>query len=464
MTVDEYQSPMSHRYGSYEMRRLWGEVMKRRLWRQVWVDLAEVQAGLGAPYSEDFLEAIRRQSENVNLVTSMEAESVTRHDLVAELRVFAAQCDADREGAGGVLHAGATSSDIEDNADVLRVRRSFDVLLFRLETLVRALSSFASTYADVPTMAFTHLQPAEPTTVGYRAAVWLQDLCSCLLELRVVSKTVMGKGFKGAVGTSASYADLLGSDGAAAAMEEGMSARLGIDFWSVSGQTYPRLQDYRVVSALAGLGAALHKVALDVRLLESPLSGELRLPLAEGQVGSSAMPHKRNPIAMEKVCSLTRTLSVLPQVAWQNAAQSALERTLDDSANRRSMLPEAFLACDEAVSVVIDYFVKVTVDAGRSGDLLREYGTYAMAERVLTACVKAGADRQALHRRLVKACARAIAGEDSLVNLIAGEPSSWCLSREEVQDIVGRGWDSYCGRAGAEARAMAARALSLLDS
>jgi adenylosuccinate lyase len=290
-------------------------------------------------------------------------------------------------------------------------------------------------YSSVATMGFTHMQPAEPTTVGYRAAVWLQDLGAWYLELKHL--TILGKGFKGAVGTYASYEDLLGSREAARSMEEEMSRRLDLSFWSTSGQTYPRTQDYRVISALAGLGAALHKVALDVRVLESPLSGELAAPKSEGQVGSSAMPHKRNPVVMERVCSLTRQLSVMPQVAWQNAAQSVLERTLDDSANRRSMLPEAFLICDEAVRSVRSYFESVRVDEGRCAELVRKYGMYSVAERVLTAAVKAGADRQVLHGRLMEACAAAAAGEGDLADLIAQQPSSWCLSREEVEAMTG---------------------------
>jgi adenylosuccinate lyase len=389
-----YQSPFSWRYASPEMRRIWSEVNKRRAWRQIWVELAKVQVdyGLVTPEQAADLEAHAAQ---VDIPRTLEIEAEIRHDLMAEVMAFAEQCPL----GGGIIHLGATSMDVEDNADVLRMRQALHLLLERLRKLLRALAERIEETADLPVMAFTHLQPAEPTTLGYRLALFAQDLLEDWQALQEMTTTLRGKGFKGAVGTAASYAELVGMEHVEE-FEEKLSRALELPFFTAASQTYPRRQDYQVVSALASLGCALYKFAFDLRLLQSPPLGELSEPFGKHQVGSSAMPFKRNPINAEKIDSLGRALAAMPQVAWQNASHSLLERTLDDSANRRTLLPEAFLTAEEMLLSMTRILEGLQVNRAAIRRNLAIYAPFACTERVLMAAVKAGADRQEMHARL----------------------------------------------------------------
>jgi adenylosuccinate lyase len=289
--------------------------------------------------------------------------------------------------------------DIEDNADILRVRQSLDLLLAQLARVLHHFAMQIDAWADTPLIAFTHLQPAEPSTLGYRLAVYAQDLLTDWEDIRRSRRMLRGKGFKGAVGTAASYGELIGVD-RLGEFELQLSTRLGLPFYPLSAQTYPRLQDYTVLSALAGLGATLYKFAFDLRILQSPPVGELSEPFGKMQVGSSAMPFKRNPINAEKINSLARQLAQAPQLAWQNAAHSLLERTLDDSANRRSLLPEAFLCADELLRVSLRIVKDMQVDEHAIRRNLELYAPFAAIERILMALARRGADRQAMHERL----------------------------------------------------------------
>ena len=302
---------------------------------------------------------------------------------------------------GGIIHFGATSMDVEDNADVLRLRQSLDLTLQSLRGVLGSLAGLMQKYAHTPLIAFTHLQPAEPSTLGYRLAQYAQDMLSDYQTLLAVRAGLRGKGFKGAVGTGASYAELIGLD-ELAGFESQLSAKLELPFYPVATQTYPRKQDYTVLAALAGLGQSLYKMAFDLRLLQSPPIGELSEPFGDKQVGSSAMPFKRNPIRAEKIDSLGRYLAQLPRVAWDNAAHSLLERTLDDSANRRTILPEAFLAADEMLKTAAAILAGLKVDQRAMTRNLDIYGPFAATERVLMAAVKAGADRQNMHELIRK--------------------------------------------------------------
>jgi adenylosuccinate lyase len=389
-----YISPFSWRYGSAEMRQIWSEVNKRRLWRQIWVSLAEVQAEFGLVGPEQ-VAALQAQVDNVDVKRALEIEADIHHDLMAELMVFAEQAPQ----GGGILHLGATSMDIEDNADALRICHSLDMLHDNLRHLLKSFAQQIEKWASSPLMAFTHLQPAEPSTLGYRLSVYAQDLLCDWEALKHVRKQVKGKGFKGAVGTRASFGELLGIENLTD-FEERLSERLKLDFFAVTTQTYPRKQDYQVISTLAGLGATLYKFAFDLRLLQSPPIGELAEPFGGNQVGSSAMPFKRNPIAAEKINSLARALAQMPRLAWDNAAHSLLERTLDDSANRRTLLPEAFLIADELVRVTIRILQGLQVDEIALDRNLSIYGPFAATERVLMAVAKRGANRQVMHARL----------------------------------------------------------------
>ncbi len=386
-----YQSPFTWRYGSEDMRQIWGEIYKRLTWRRLWVTLAEVQCEYGLVTPEQVAD-LREHATNVNMERSLEIEAKIHHDLMAELKAYAEQCSL----GGGILHLGMTSTDIVDNTDALRVRDSMDLILERLQGLLTLLVDQIERWAETPSMGFTHLQPAEPTTLGYRLAQYAQDLLmdwSALFEIR---KSIKGKGIKGATGTSASFAELIGIENLTR-FEASLSTRLDMPFFLVTTQVYPRKQDYQVLSALAGLGASLYKFAFDLRLLQSPPIGEWAEPFGVSQVGSSAMPFKRNPVNAEKIDSLARMLAQFPRIAWDNAAHTALERTLDDSANRRSTLPEAFLITDEILSTTTGIVLDLRVNQDAIQRTLDIYGPFAGIERVLMASVKAGADRQEMH-------------------------------------------------------------------
>ncbi len=389
-----YQSPFSWRYGSMEMRRIWGEYNKRHLWRQLWVALAEVQEHFGLVSTEKVAD-LHAHMDSVNVDRALEIESEIQHDLMAELKTFAEQAKI----GGAILHLGATSMDIEDNAEVLRIRQSLNLVLDKLVSLLLIFAEKIETWADLPLMAFTHLQPAEPSTLGYRLAQYAQDLLMDWQDLLQVKRNLCGKGFKGAVGTSASYAELIGVENLIL-FEHMLSERLGLSFFSIATQVYTRKQDYSVISGLAGLGGSLYKFAFDVRILQSPSFGEWNEPFGKKQVGSSAMPFKRNPINAEKINSLGRALAQMPRLAWDNAAHSLLERTLDDSANRRTLLPESFLICDEILSVATKLVKGLQINESAIRPNLTMYAPFAATERVLMALCKQGADRQEIHERL----------------------------------------------------------------
>ena len=389
-----YLSPFSWRYGSDDMRRLWSEEHKRRLWRRIWVALAETQSELGLVTSAQ-VEDLRNHMEEINMERSLAIEAEIHHDLMAEVKVFAEQCPV----GGGIIHLGATSMDIEDNADALRVRAALDLTLVTLAQVLARFADLIERYANTPVIAFTHIQPAEPTTLGYRLAMYAQDLLEDYHSILGLRSSVRGKGFKGAVGTSASYSELFGAE-KLADFESRLSAKLDLPFFPIASQTYPRHQDFPVVSALAGLAASLHKFAFDLRLLQSPVIGELSEPFGAKQVGSSAMPFKRNPIRAEKTDSLARYIATLPRLAWDNAALSLLERTLDDSANRRIFLPEAFLATDEILRTALGLLSGLRVDENAMARNLAVYGPFAATERLMMSLVKAGADRQRMHEKI----------------------------------------------------------------
>jgi adenylosuccinate lyase len=389
---ESYLSPFSWRYGSQAMRDLWSEVHKRRLWRAIWLALAEAQRAVGLVTAEQVAD-LRAHENEIDMARTHQIEADIGHDLMAELKTYAEQCSV----GGPILHLGATSMDIEDNADALRLRAALDLALERLARLLQDLATQIDRWADTPAMGFTHLQPAEPTTIGYRLAQYGQDLSMDLEELKRVRGQIRGKGFKGAVGTSASYIQLLGSRQAAQDMEERAMAVLKLPAFSAATQTYPRKQDWLVLNALAGLAGSLHKFAFDLRLLQSPPLGEWAEPFGKRQVGSSAMPFKRNPVNAENIDSLARLVAALPRVAWDNAAQSLLERTLDDSANRRVILPQAFLAIDEMLLRAARIVRDLQINEEAVARALETYGIFAASERLLMELVKAGADRQVMH-------------------------------------------------------------------
>jgi len=439
------------------MRSLFSERERRRLWRAVWVALAESQERSGL-ISRAELDDIRAHADDIDVEAALAFENEIGHDLMAEIRVFASQAKV----GGGKLHLGATSMDIEDTVETYRMRRGLAMLGISIHALLRAFAVKVAQYADLTCMAHTHLQPAEPTTVGYRLAVYAQDLLIDEGQLRTAYSQLTAKGIRGATGTSASYTHLLrGTGRTAREQEEEILSAFDLQARDVSTQTYPRKLDYLVLSALAGAGASLSKFAADVRILSSSGFGEIFEPFGAKQVGSSAMPFKRNPVMSERIGSLARLLPGFADVAWQNAATNYLERTLDDSANRRTMLPEAFLCVDEMLTLARKIVEGLRVDERRIGQNVRQYGPFAGSEAVLMEAAKAGGNRQALHEAIREAAMRAYemlaeGGENPLAALLSEDARLTALvDPASIRALLDP--TTYVGDAPERARALAAR-------
>ena len=451
-----YASPFSWRYGRAELRTLFSEDRRRRLWRAVWVALAQAQAARGLVSAEEVAD-LHAHAGEIDLDAALAIEREIHHDLMAEIRVFASQAKI----GGGKLHLGATSMDIEDTVETYRLRRALSLVGENLHALLASFATRIRANADTVCMAFTHLQPAEPTTLGYRFAVYAQDLLIDETNLRFVFGQLTSKGLRGAVGTAASYEQLLGHDGRSGEIEAEVLAAFGLESREISTQTYPRKLDYLLLSALAGLGASLSKFAADVRILSSPEFGEVAEPFGKSQVGSSAMPFKRNPILCERIDSLARLLVGYSDVAWQNAATNYLERTLDDSANRRTILPEALLCADELIVLARKVVEGLRVDERRIELNLRTYGPFAGTEAVMMEAARAGGDRQALHERLRGAAmdawsALARGEENPLERQLAADASLTALvDPAEIRRLLDP--HAHVGTAPARARALAAR-------
>ena len=417
-----YASPFSWRYARQALRELFSERERRKLWRAVWVALAEAQQRAGLVTQAE-LDDLRAHANDIDLAAALAIEREIGHDLMAEIRVYASQATV----GGGKIHLGATSMDIEDTVETFRMRLALDQILAGLDELLRAFELQIERYADLLCMGYTHLQPAEPTTLGYRLAVYGQDLLIDRAMLYAAREQLTAKGIRGAVGTSASYVQLLeGTSRSPQDQEDDVLRAFSLSARDVATQTYPRKLDYILLSALAGLGASLSKFAFDVRVLASPGFGDIAEPFGAKQVGSSAMPFKRNPVMSERIDSLARLLPAYADVAWQNAATNLLERTLDDSANRRTVLPEALLCTDEIVSLAKKIIEGLRVDERRIAENLRTYGPFAGTEAVLMEAAKRGGDRQVLHEAIRESAMRAYAalasgGSNPLATLLADD-------------------------------------------
>lgn len=454
-THENYLSPFTWRYGSDEMRGIWSEHERRRLMRRVWVALATAQAEVGLVRAEQVADLVAHQNQ-IDIERALEFEAELRHDVMAEIRTYAEQCTI----GGGIIHLGMTSQDVLDNADALRLKAGLALIEKRLADLLKTLAEMIEQWADVPTMAFTHIQPAEPTTIGYRLAIYAQDLLMDYLDLERVQRHLRGKGLKGAVGTSASYTALLSdTDTSPQQLEARFMAILGLEAFRVTHQTYPRKQDWQIGNVIAGVAGSLYKFAFDLRLLQSPPIGEWSEPFGAGQVGSSAMPFKRNPIKAENLDSLGRWIAAQVSVLWDNAAHSLLERTLDDSANRRLVLPGLFLALDEMLSSAQKIVAGLTLHEAAIARNLATYGPFAAVESVLMAAAKAGGNRQVLHEHLrehsLAAWAAIQAGEANplTARLLADETLLAYLSLDELRAALD--YASYVGDAPERARDMA---------
>ena len=435
---NSYVSPLSWRYGSSEMKEIFSEVHKRKLLRRVWIALARAQEKAGIVTREQ-VEELEAHKDDIDIEKATEIENVIHHDLMAEIKTYASQCPK----AGGVIHLGATSMDALDNADAVRFLEALELTEKRLDDLLDAISEKAEEYKNVPTMAFTHIQPAEITTIGYRLSQTIQDLLDDREQLVFVKKNIRGKGMKGAVGTAASYKELLSESGISSIeMENMVMDELGIKAYDAATQIYSRKQDLRIIEALSSIACTLHKFSLDFRILQSPPIGEFSEPFGKMQVGSSAMPFKRNPINSEKIDSLSRIVENAYQSAWNNAATTVLERSLDDSANRRIFIPESFIALDEILITETKVVRGMSIHSTATSRLMSSYGIFASTERVLMELGKKGADRQKMHEVIreesLKAWVSVQEGKENPLKkaLMENEEILSYLSKEEIEKYL----------------------------
>lgn len=389
-----YESPFSWRYGSEEMRKIFSEENKYKIWRKVWVELARAQHKLGLISKEELADLEKHQDE-IDIERIWEIEKDTRHDVVAAIREFAEKAKV----GGGKIHLGATSMDVVDNAETIRISEALGIIENKVITLLDSFGEKIEKYAQFSCMGYTHLQPAEPTTLGYRFAFYAQDLLMDLELLQFVKKNLKSKGIRGAVGTSASFVKLL-DEKRAEEMEIGVLGKLGIEAFEITSQTSPRKIDFWVASLLSSVAQSLNKFAFDLRIMQSPGFGEWQEPFGKNQVGSSAMPFKKNPIKAEQICSLARLVVSLSRTAWDNAANMLLERTLDDSANRRVAIPEMFLALDEMLTSAENIVDGLTINDKRITKNLSNYWPFSAQEELIIEVVKKGADRQKMHEVL----------------------------------------------------------------
>ena len=396
MSKPFYESPLEGRYASDAMRRVFSPDHRYGTWRRLWLALAEAEHELGLPVTQAQLDQLRAHLDDIDYDAVHAYEVKVRHDVMAHVLALGDLCPEARP----VIHLGATSCYVTDNADLLLLREALGLVRAKLCEALRALGDFALKTKDVPCLGLTHLQAAQPITVGRRAACWAQDLLQDLYDLDALLPSVRLLGCRGATGTQASFLDLFDGDvEKVEAMERKISEKLGgLPVFDVSGQTYPRKLDARVLNLLASLGISCYRFAQDVRLLQS--RGELEEPFGSSQIGSSAMAYKRNPIRAERVCSLSRHLIALTQDASMTACTQWCERTLDDSANRRIALPEAFLTADAVLDVVIYVARGLTVYPKMCEKNLRDALPFIATENIMMEAVKKGGDRQNAHERI----------------------------------------------------------------
>ncbi len=440
MSVDTPQNPLYERYASPEMARLFSARHRFRTWRRLWISLAECEKELGLPITAEQIEALQRTVDDVDLERVAVIERRTRHDVVAHLRHYAEQADRVHEGAGGILHLGATSAFITDNTDVLLMREALELLAGRLAAAVRELAGFARRHRALPCLAYTHFQPAQLTTVGKRACLWMQDFVLDLAEVRHRLSTLRCRGVKGTTGTQASFLTLFHGDGGKVReLDRRFAQRIGFaESFAVTGQTYPRKQDSQVLATLAGIAETCHKLGTDLRLLQGV--GELSEPFDAEQVGSSAMAYKRNPVRSERMCSLARRLITDSLNGPLNAATQWLERSLDDSANRRLVIADSFLGADAILGLAAHISAGLVVrEATIAARVAREL-PFMATETLLMEAVLRGGDRQELHERIRGYSLEAQSeleqgGTNKLLGRIAGD-ADFRLSKDEVTALV----------------------------
>jgi adenylosuccinate lyase len=430
-------SLLASRYASAEMRANFSRDRRYRTWRRLWVALTEAQSELGVPIPSGAIEAMRAAVDSIDYERVAEIEAKNRHDVMAHIAAFGEACPAAR----GVIHLGATSCYVTDNADLLLMRDALEIVKTKLVNVIHALAEFARRHKGLPALAYTHLQPAQPTTVGRRAALWIHDLLLDLSEVDRRIRELPFRGAKGTTGTQASYMDLFdGDEGKVRELDRKVAERFGFARpLPIASQTYPRKIDSQVLDALSGIAQSAHKFSNDVRLLQA--FHEMEEPFESGQVGSSAMAYKRNPMRCERMGSLAKyaiSLSLNPAMV---ASTQWLERTLDDSANRRLAIPDAFLACDAILVLWRNVGSGLVVHEAVIRRRLADELPFMATEAILMACVAAGGDRGDLHER-IRQHARAVADArneghetEGLLERVAGDPA-FAAIRDELPALT----------------------------
>lgn len=419
-----YFDPLVTRYASKEMIRNFSDAKRYATWRRLWVALAEAQKELGLPITDEQIEEMKKHIDDIDFEAVERVEMKVKHDVVAHIKVFGAQCPK----AQPIIHLGATSAFVTDNADLILMRDGLLILKKRLVEVIRRLAAFADQYKELPTLGYTHFQPAQPTTVGKRACLWLYDLVCDLEELELRLKGLRMRGVKGTIGTQDSFLKLFQNrHDKVVTLDRLVSQKMGFeDSYEICGQTYPRKVDFLIVNVLCGIAQSAYKFSNDLRLLQG--LGEMEEPFAESQVGSSAMPYKRNPVKSERMTSLARFVMTSSQNAALTAATQWLERSLDDSAVRRLYIPQMFLATDAILRLYVALSTGLVVHTEVVERRLKDHLPFIAVETVMMEMVKRGGDRQELHEKIrqhsMKAAAEMKAGKrNDLLERLAADLS-----------------------------------------
>ena len=396
MAHDRYENPLTGRYASAEMSHLWSAQRKFSTWRQLWIALAESQQQLGLAITNEQLDELRAHVDDIDFAAAATYERKLRHDVMAHVHTFGDACPSARP----IIHWGATSCFVTDNTDLILLRAALEMVRDRLVAVIDRLASFAVRWRDLPCLGLTHLQPAQPSTVGKRATLWAYDLVLDLSEIEHRLTDLRARSTKGTTGTQASFLQMFDGDhNQVRKLEQLVAEKIGFDFtYAVTGQTYPRKVDAQILDALSGIAQSAHKAATDLRLLAN--RKELEEPFEESQVGSSAMAYKRNPMRSERICALSRYAISLASNTAATAATQWMERTLDDSANRRIVLPQAFLSIDATLILFQNVADGMVVYPQVTARHLAEELPFMATENILNAAVAAGGDRQDLHERI----------------------------------------------------------------
>ena len=446
MSTDRYVSPLSERYASKEMQYIFSPDKKFRTWRRLWIALAETEKELGLPITQEQIDELKSHQDDINYEVAKAREKEVRHDVMSRVYAYGCQCPK----AKGIIHLGATSCYVGDNTDIIIMTEALKLVRRKLVNVLSELAGFADRYKNLPTLAFTHFQPAQPTTVGKRATLWMQEFCLDLEDLNHVISTMKLLGSKGTTGTQASFLELFDGDQEKVDRVDPMIAeKMGFsECYPVSGQTYSRKVDTRVLNVLAGIAASAHKMSNDIRLLQH--LKEVEEPFEKSQIGSSAMAYKRNPMRSERIASLSRYVMVDALNPAITSATQWFERTLDDSANKRLSIPEGFLAVDGILDLCLNVVDGLVVYPKVIEKHLMAELPFMATENIMMDAVKAGGDRQELHERIRELSMEAGRNvkengkENNLLELIAADPA-FGLSLEDLEKTMEP--SRYVGRA-----------------